>query len=256
MDPATLIGVVAALLVVIISNVMEGGNPLALIQVAPMLLVFGATLLISLAGGTMADAKGSMRGLRHAFTGTARSAGDLVPSIVHLAEKARREGLLALEDELKDIEDPFLVRAVTFAIDGTDPEELREILESEVDAKRAADKHCAKFFNDMGGYAPTIGIIGTVLGLVHVLENLSKPDQLGHLIAGAFVATLWGILSANVMWLPIASKLKRVSDVQCHQMELVVEGVLAIQSGTSPRVVQQKLQSFLPPQAAAQKEAA
>ncbi|HEX3003059.1 MAG TPA: MotA/TolQ/ExbB proton channel family protein, partial [Angustibacter sp.] len=119
----------------------------------------------------------------------------------------------------------------------------------------AADKQAAKLFADMGGYAPTIGIIGTVLGLVHVLENLSKPDQLGHLIAGAFVATLWGILSANVMWLPISNKLKRVSEVQCHQMELVVEGVLAIQSGTSPRVVQQKLQSFLPPQAA-QKEAA
>ena len=180
MDPATLIGVVVALLVVVISNVMEGGNPAALIQVAPMLLVFGATLLISLAGGTMADAKGSMRGLVRAFTGSARSAGDLVPSIVKLAEKARREGLLALEDELKDIDDPFLVRAVTFAIDGTDPEELREILESEVLAQENEDKQSAKFWAAAGGYAPTIGIVGTVMGLVHVLENLAAPEELGR----------------------------------------------------------------------------
>ena len=107
----------------------------------------------------------------------------------------------------------------------------------------------------MGGYAPTIGIIGTVIGLVHVLENLSKPDELGHLIAGAFVATLWGVMSANVMWLPLASRLKRVSELECQQMELVVEGILAIQSGTNPRVVQQRLDSLLPP-GSAQKEAA
>jgi chemotaxis protein MotA len=99
----------------------------------------------------------------------------------------------------------------------------------------------------MGGYAPTVGIIGTVLGLVHVLENLSQPEKLGHLIAGAFVATLWGVGTANVMWLPIAARLKRLSEVECQQMELVVEGVLAIQSGMSPRVVQQRLASMLPP---------
>ena len=246
MDPATLIGVAAALLVVIISNVMEGGNPLALIQVAPMLLVFGATLLISLAGGTMADAKGSMRGLVRAFTGTARSAGDLVPSIVHLAEKARREGLLALEDELKAIEDPFLVRAVTFAIDGTDPEELREILESEVLAQENEVKQSAKFWAAAGGYAPTIGIVGTVMGLVHVLENLASPEELGALIANAFIATLWGVLSANAIFLPIAARLKRLGELEVARMELVIEGVAALQSGSNPRIVAQRLRSLLP----------
>ena len=246
MDPATLIGVVVALIVVVVANILEGGNPAALIQLAPMLLVFGATLLISLAGGTMADAKGAVRGFVRAFTGSARSAGDLVPSIVHLAEKARREGLLALEDELKDIDDPFLVRAVTFAIDGTDPEELREILESEVHAQESDVKQSAKFWAAAGGYAPTIGIVGTVMGLVHVLENLAQPEELGHLIAGAFIATLWGVLSANAIFLPIAARLKRLGELETARMELVIEGVAALQSGSNPRVVAQRLRSLLP----------
>ena len=107
----------------------------------------------------------------------------MVAVVVSLADKARKEGLLALEDSLKTIEDPFLVKGVTMAVDGTDPDDLRDILEAEVHAKRAADKHGAKFFADAGGYAPTIGIIGTVMGLVHVLENLAQPEKLGHLIA-------------------------------------------------------------------------
>ena len=116
-----------------------------------------------------------------------------------------------------------------------------------MDSKRAADKHCAKFFDDMGGYAPTIGIIGTVMGLVHVLENLSQPDKLGHLIAGAFVATLWGVITANVVWLPGRQPAQAGSArSRPHRMELVIEGVLAVQAGANPRVVAQKLNSLLP----------
>jgi len=140
MDPATLIGIGVGLLVVVVANIMEGGDPTSLLMIPPMLLVFGATLLVSLAGGTMADAKLAVRGLVHAFTGAARTSSDLVPSIVTLAEKARREGLLSLEDELAALDDPFLVRALTLAIDGTDPEELREMLESEVYAQKVEHK--------------------------------------------------------------------------------------------------------------------
>jgi chemotaxis protein MotA len=109
------------------------------------------------------------------------------------------------------------------------------------------DRAGAKIFSDMGGYAPTIGILGTVLGLVHVLGNLSKPAELGKLIAGAFVATLWGVMTANVLWLPMAGKLRRVSDLECQQMELLLEGVVAIQAGSNPRMVARKLRSLLPP---------
>jgi chemotaxis protein MotA len=171
---------------------------------------------------------------------------ELVPVVVSLADKARREGLLMLEEAVKDVDDDFLKRGVALAVDGTDPEELREILEAELHAKRLDDKHSAKFFNAMGGYAPTIGIIGTVMGLVHVLENLSEPEKLGHLIAGAFLATLWGVLSANLVWLPIGSRLLRIGELEASRMELVIEGVMAIQAGSNPRVVAQRLRSLLP----------
>jgi chemotaxis protein MotA len=246
MDLATPIGIGVGFGVVIASNIMEGGNPMSLLLPAPLLLVFGTTLLVTLAGGTMQDAKGSMAALKRAFTGNITPASDVVPAVVQLAERARREGLLALEDSLKDIDDEFLVKGVTLAIDGTDPDEVREILESEMIAKKRSDKQSAKFFADAGAYAPTIGIIGTVMGLVHVLENLAKPEELGHLIAAAFIATLWGVMSANVIWLPLGSRLKRLSELEVARMEIVIEGVAAIQAGSNPRVIAQKLTSLLP----------
>ncbi len=246
MDPATLIGVVLALVVVVLSNILEGGDPMSLMLFPPMLLVFGATTLVSFAGGTVADAKLAVRGLVKAFTGQAQTASDLVPSIVSLAERARREGLLALEEELERIDDPFLVRALTMAIDGTDPHDLREMLEAEVIAQRVEHRQSARFFAAAGGYAPTIGIVGTVMGLVHVLENLAKPEELGHLIAGAFVATLWGVLSANLIFLPIAARLKRLGELEVARMELAIEGISALQSGSNPRIVAQKLRALLP----------
>lgn len=246
-DAATAIGMGLAIVVICVANILEGGSPMSLMLFPPMLLVFGTTLLVTVAGGTMADAKNAMRNIKRAFTGGGVTpASDLVPTVVSLSEKARREGLLALEDAIKDVDDPFLVKGVTMAIDGTDPEELRDILESEVQAKRAQERQGAKFFTDAGGYAPTIGIIGTVMGLVHVLENLADPESLGPLIAAAFVATLWGVLSANVMWLPIGNRLKRLAELEIARMELTIEGVWAIQSGTNPRLVAEKLRSLLP----------
>jgi chemotaxis protein MotA len=175
---------------------------------------------------------------------------------VKLAERARREGLLALEDAVKTVEHKFLKRGLQLAIDGTDPEELHDILHAEVAAKKKADKAGGKIFEQMGGYAPTIGIIGTVMGLVHVLENLNKPETLGHSIAAAFVATLWGVLSANLFFLPLAARLARLSGIEAEEMELVIDGVLAIQAGSNPRLVAQKLRSLLPPDVAAAAEAA
>jgi len=246
MDPAPAIGIGGAFAVVVVANVMEGGNPMSLLLMPPLVLVFGATLLISMAGGTMADAKQIVPSLKRCFTGKIEPAHTMIPEVVQLAEKARREGLLSLEESVQQIDDPFLVKGVTMAIDGTDPEEVRDILEAEIYAKKAADKHAAKFFADAGAYAPTIGIIGTVMGLVHVLENLAAPEELGHLIAGAFVATLWGVTSANVMWLPISNRLKRLSELECARMEVAIEGIAAIQAGANPRIIAQKLRSLLP----------
>ncbi|TNM44249.1 motility protein A [Nocardioides albidus] len=219
---------------------------MSLILLPPMLLVLGTTVMVTVAGGTMADAKAAGTNVKRAISGSVEPADALVPQVVSLAERARREGLLALEDSLRDIDDPFLVKGVTMAIDGTDPEDVRDILEAELRAKKRDDKQAAKFFSDAGGYAPTIGIIGTVMGLVHVLENLASPEELGHLIAGAFVATLWGVMSANVVWLPLANRLKRLGELECARMEVAIEGVAAIQAGANPRLVAEKLRSLLP----------
>jgi len=246
MDRATQIGIGLGLFVIIGANVMEGGHPTSLLMPPAMLLVFGGTIGAAVAGGTMQDAKNAVKSLRKALLWKPVPPAELVPVVVKLADKARREGLLTLEDAVSDVDDDFLKRGVSLAVDGTDPEELREILEGELYAKKAEDKHAAKFFNDMGGYAPTIGIIGTVMGLVHVLENLSRPDELGHLIAGAFVATLWGVMTANLFWLPIGSRLARLGELERARMEIVIEGVLAVQAGNNPRVVAQRLASLLP----------
>jgi len=252
MDRATIIGVLLGFAAIIGSNIMEGGSPTALLLLPPIILVFGGTIGATVAGGTTADAKKAVRSLKRAVTWKQTPNSELVPVVVSLADKARREGLLMLESAIKDVDDDFLKRGVGLAVDGTDPEELREILESELYAKKIEDKHDAKFFNAMGGYAPTIGIIGTVMGLVHVLENLSEPESLGHLIAAAFLATLWGVMSANLMWLPIGARLMRIGELEAARMELIIEGVMAIQAGSNPRVVAQRLRSLLP---AAEREA-
>lgn len=247
MDPITLVGLVAAFALVFTASILEGGNPMSMFLLPPMMLVLGGSIAAAAAGGVLSDTLAVPKVLVRAFMGKISSTAASVDTLVKLAEKARREGLLALEDAARDIEDPFLKDGLQLAIDGTDPEELADVLLARVDAKRAAEKQEAKFFMDMGAYAPTIGIVGTVLGLVHVLENLDKPDQLGHMIAVAFLATLWGVMSANLIFLPLGNRLKRLTEIECNGMELVVEGILAIQSGANPRIVARRLSSLLPP---------
>jgi chemotaxis protein MotA len=256
MDISTIVGVVAGLIIIFTVQILEGGSPSSIILIPSMLLVFGGAFMAGMAGGVLKDATSAGKTLQKAFLAKVIPPTKLVEEIVKLAERARREGLLALEDAVKTVEHPFLKRGLQLAIDGTDPDELHDILHAEIAAKKKADKASAKLFENMGGYAPTIGIIGTVMGLVHVLENLNKPDTLGHSISAAFVATLWGVLSANVIWLPVAARLGRLSAVEAEEMELVVDGVLAIQAGSNPRLVAQKLRSLLPPDEAKKAEAA
>lgn len=246
MDPATLIGILLAFGAFVVSVFMEGGNPASILLPPAMIIVLGGTLGVAMASGLLKDTTGGVGAAVRALTFKPHPPDEAVRNLVSFAERARRDGLLALEEAAKSVDDPFLKKGLELAVDGTDPDELRDILEAEIAAKRAGDKAGAKLFADMGGFAPTLGIIGTVMGLIHVLENLSKPDELGHLIAGAFAATLWGVLSANMFWLPLANKLKRISEIEAHHMELVVEGIMSIQAGANPRVVEQKLISFLP----------
>jgi chemotaxis protein MotA len=246
MDPSLLIGIGLALAALVASIFLEGGSLGSMFLIAPMILVFGGTIGAAIAGGIMRDITSLPAQCKRAATAPSPEPGEAVATLVRLAGRARREGMLALEDEAANVEDDFLRRGLQLAIDGTDADDVADILAAEVDTKRSADAAAAKLFNDMGGYAPTIGIIGTVLGLVHVLGELASPGKLGAAIAGAFVATLWGVMSANLFWLPLANRLKRLSQAECEHKEVIIEGILAIQAGASPRLVEQRLQSLLP----------
>lgn len=246
MDPATLIGLVIAFGSLFGMLTLEGSSVTALLLPAPMILVFGATIAVGIASGTISDFLLAVKSLPRAFTGKIPKPHATIDEVVALAEKARREGLLSLEHDAEQATDPFLKNALQNIADGTDGEELRELLEDEIATRTATDRLAGKFFTTLGGFAPTVGIIGTVVSLTHVLENLSSPDTLGPLIASAFIATLWGLLSANFLWLPIGSRLRRLSDLESERMTLLMEGVLAVQAGSQPRLLGERLRAMVP----------
>jgi chemotaxis protein MotA len=246
MDFALIIGIVLAFGSLYAMATLEHVSMGSLLLPAPIILVFGATLAIGLAGTTLRDALKAVRSVPRAIVGKTEKPETVVDELVRIAEKARSEGLLSLEEEATAATDPFLASALQNIADGTDGEDLRILLEDEIRSTTKASMQSAKFFKSLGGYAPTVGIIGTVVSLTHVLENLDTPETLGPSIAAAFVATLWGLLTANFLWLPIGDRLIRLSNIELETMELKLEGVLAIQAGSQPRLLRERLQAMLP----------
>ncbi|TFD47257.1 motility protein A [Cryobacterium frigoriphilum] len=245
MDPATLIGLLVAFGALVAMITLEGSSVMSILLPAPMVLVFGATIAVGIAGGTLKDFVTAVKALPGAFRGKTTPPHRVIDQVVALAEKARSSGLLALEQEADKVDDPFLRRALRNIADGTDGDELRILLEDEIATKAKSDRTASKFFMALGGYAPTVGIVGTVVSLTHVLENLSTPDELGPMIATAFVATLWGLLSANFIWLPIGSRLKRLTEIEVDRMTLLMEGALAVQAGSQPRLLGERLRAMV-----------
>src|SRR5215218_6860670 len=227
---------------------LEGSSPLAIVLVPPLILVFGGTFGAAIAGSTLDDVRklGSWFRLAFAPDRTSRNK-EIIAELVELATTARKEGMLPLENRARTVGDPFLRHGLQMAIDAVPMEQLRLVLEGEIEAYRADERVGARFFLKMGGYAPTIGIIGTVIGLVQVLKSLEDPSVLGPLVASAFVATLWGVLSANFIWLPISTKMRRNTEIRAAEMQLLMEGVCEILAGTNPRALGQKLRAMLPP---------
>lgn len=246
MDPATLIGIALAFGAVVASVIMEGSSISAILIPGPMVLVLGATIAVGFAGGTVGDFLNAVKALPRAFRGKVPKPDASIATLVSLAEVARTDGLLALEQEADKVKDPFLKRALLNIADGIDGEDLRDMLEDEIATKARASKSATKVFMAMGGYAPTIGIVGTVVSLTHVLEKLDSPSTLGPMIASAFVATLWGLMSANFLWLPIGSRLGRLTELETENMTLLCEGVLAVQAGSQPRVLGERLRAMVP----------
>jgi len=246
MDPATLIGILIAFGSLVAMINLEGSTVGSILLLPPMLLVFVGTIAVGMAGSTFHDFVHSFKSLPKAFTAKPSKPVESIDAVVRLAEKARRQGLLSLEEDAAQAEDAFLRDALQNIADGTDGDELREMLEDAIDTKVRTDSIASGFFRSVGGYAPTVGIIGTVVSLTHVLENLSTPSTLGPMIASAFVATLWGLLTANFMWLPIASRLARLSELEVDRMNLVMEGVLAVQAGSQPALLRERLITMVP----------
>jgi chemotaxis protein MotA len=232
---------------ILLSAMMDGTSPAAFMNMPALIIIIAGT-----AGATMASC--GMDGMKKipALYKLVISAEPVdvqgrVSLLVSLAEQARREGLLALDAQIADIEDEFTKKGLQLVVDGTDPELVRAILEAEIDGMAARHHAGVLPFEKAGGFAPTIGIIGTVMGLVHVLQNLSAPATLGPSISSAFIATLMGVASANVIYLPVANRLKAMSASEVELRTLTLEGILSVQAGDNPRVVADKLTSFVAP---------
>jgi chemotaxis protein MotA len=247
MKASSVIGIVVGCLGIAMGATMEGSNIAAVINPSAMLIVLVGTLGATITGTSFDSIKGIPKLYKKAFSPDVLDLNGRVTELVGYAEQARRDGLLALDEQLAGIEDPYTKKGLQLVVDGTDPELVADVLEAENDAMRKRHQACAQPFEKAGGYAPTMGIIGTVFGLVHVLSNLSQPATLGPSISSAFIATLLGISSANLFYLPIASRLKQLSAEELHFREMTLEGILAIQAGDNPRVVQEKLTAYVPP---------
>ena len=249
MDLATLIGIALALVGILGGYMVEGGAIKGLFNIPGLMIVMGGT-----AGAVFVSfpldqlLRAPKAGMAALITKVSVHAQYMSAEMVKMADKARREGLLSLEEEAQQIEDPFARKGLMLMIDGTDPEALRSIMEIEIDALTARHRENAKVFEHAGGLAPTLGVLGAVMGLITVLSNLGgDPALLGHGIATAFVATFYGVGVANIVFLPVAEKLKYRSSEERRVREMILEGVLSIQSGDNPRIVKEKLESFLAP---------
>jgi chemotaxis protein MotA len=257
MDIATISGLVLALTVIIVAMILDGGSPAELFAApAAIILIFGGSLGATIVTSPLKVALKLPQYLLQAFTTRSFDAKAMIELLTKLADRARREGLLALEEDSKKIDDKFLRKGIMMVVDGMDPEQVSAILETTIEQMRARHKQGIAFFTSAGGFAPTFGIIGTVMGLINVLKQLDNPGALGEAIASAFLATLWGLLTANLIYLPMAGKLKAKSEEEARNRYMQLEGILAIQAGENPRVVRDKLSAYLPPAEVAGAEAA
>jgi chemotaxis protein MotA len=254
MDLATVAGLAIAIISCILTVILEGGNPLSLVNLPAAVVVFGGTLGATMASFSMSHATKFVQWFMIAMKEDKKDARETITTIVQLAETARREGILKLESAIDEIEDDFLRQGITLVVDGTDYEVTKTILYTEIDLMKERHQAGAKFFQTAGGFGPTLGIIGTVMGLVNVLSHLEEASNLGHSIATAFIATFYGVASANLIWLPISNKLKLRSAEESLTRDIIAEGILAIQAGESPRIIGDRLTSFLPPSERAKEE--
>lgn len=245
MDKSSLTGIVLALGGILAGLLLEGGNLRQILQPTAAMIVFGGTLGAVMLQFPLPVVLQAIRRLRSVFLNPNNSPQATIRRLVKFAQKARREGIVSLDSDLPAIDDPFLRKSLTLAVDGTEPDELRKIMELELANQAEFEEQVPQVFESAGGFAPTIGIIGAVLGLIQVMQHLDKIDEVGRGIAVAFVATIYGVGSANLLYLPVSGKMKlRIREEQITR-EMTLEGVASILEGMNPHMLETKLLSFL-----------
>jgi chemotaxis protein MotA len=244
MDSISLIGITLALAAILVGQVLEGGHVSSLIQPTAFLIVIGGTLGAVMLQSSLQVFRTGMQMVRWVFVPPMLDHSALIAQVVSWSVVARKEGLLSLESQIPAIDDPFIRKGLQLLVDGIEPERLREVLEVEIDSWESQMKQGAKIWEAAGGYAPTIGILGAVMGLIHVMENLSDPSKLGSGIAVAFVATIYGVGSANLIFLPIAKKLLGVVATLTSMREMLMDGLVGIANGDNPRIIESRLSGY------------
>lgn len=244
MDILSLLGIVLALVSVLVGAVLKGAGLHALVSSAAFTIVVLGTMAAVMIQTPMATMRRAFAILPWVLSPPAAQVDELIANFVDWANRARRTGLLGLDSEVDSVSDDFLRKGLMMVIDGAEPDAIRHSLEVDIAARESADSRAAKVFEGMGIYAPTLGIIGAVLGLMAVMQNLADPSKLGHGIAAAFTATIYGIGLANLLFLPIANKLKTVVQLNSHLREMMIEGLLAVAQGENPRRIESRLQSY------------
>lgn len=245
MDRISVIGLLIGLAAIVGGQVLEGGHVSSLFQMTALAIVGGGTL-----GAVLLQSPQDVfvRGFRMAkwvWVPPVNKTPQMIVSITNWANMARREGLLVLESQIGPQKDLFVKKGLQLLVDGAEPDRLREVLDVDIVTFEDSHRHAARIWESAGGYAPTIGIIGAVMGLIHVMENLSEPSKLGAGIAVAFVATIYGVGLANLVFLPINKKLQAIIGRQVRHRELIVDGLIGIANGDNPRIIESRLRGYL-----------
>ena len=245
MDALSVIGIIIALAAIIGGNILEGGHTGSLLQLTAFLIVIGGTLGAIMLQTPLKVFFRSLRMLPWIFIPPRIEGEETIKKIVEWSKMSRKDGLLVLETIADEETEPFSKKCLQMLVDGGEPKTIREIMETDLTQEENRGMMAAKVYESAGGYTPTIGIIGAVMGLIHVMQNLSDPSKLGEGIAVAFVATIYGVGAANLFLLPISSKLKSVVDSQTQHQEMILEGVISIAEGENPFHIEKKLRVYL-----------
>ena len=247
MDVATILGLLLAWGALLVSLGLEGGSLKDLFNLPALVLVIFGTFGATVVGSSVKTIMSLSGILRNSWVRNNLDLAELIEILVGFARRARSEGILSLEEAASRLDSKFLKKGLELVVDGTPSVMVREILETEIVAMQERHKVGETFFTTMGGFAPTLGIIGTVMGLISMLAKLSEPGKMGHAIAAAFTATLYGVALANLLFLPIAAKLKSRTAEEVVACEMIIEGILSIQAGDNPRIVETRMNAYLPP---------